>query len=229
MSDRNSANNSQHKGFTSLEKDFQGALSQLAQNKTRIAYLKGETIFKQGAFAPYVLYVVSGLIKVYLQTGYDKQVNINLAKTGDFLAFSSIFGENIHTYSAQALKDSEICMIEKESLKDILLQNPQFALEITSKNYRNERHLLEIIKNISYKQMRGKLASSLIYLSQEDFLKENVFEFLTRQELADFASISTESAIKFLKEFEKENIVVLDGKNISITDKKKLETISKTS
>lgn len=204
-------------------------LAQLAQNKTRITYLKGETIFKQGAFAPYVLFVVRGLVKVYLQTGFEKQVNISLEKTGNFLAFSSIFGENIHTYSTQALKDSEICMIEKESLKEVLLENPQFALEVTSKNYRNERHLLEIIKNLSYKQMRGKLASSLLYLSQEDFLKENVFEFLTRQEIADFASVSTESAIKFLKEFEKEKIIQLKGKDILITDRKKLEIISKTS
>jgi CRP/FNR family transcriptional regulator, polysaccharide utilization system transcription regulator len=229
MNNENIENTGQESGFTKLMQHFPDALNHLAQNKTRISYLKGETIFKQGAFAPYVLFVVKGLIKVYLQTGYDKQMNISLAKTGDFLAFSSIFGENIHTYSAQALKDSEICMIEKESLKEILLQNPQFALEITSKNYRNERHLLEIIKNLSYKQMRGKLASGLLYLSQEDFLKEDIFEFLTRQELADFASISTESAIKFLKEFEKEAIIRLDGKNIEITDRKKLEIISKTS
>ena len=101
--------------------------------------------------------MVEGLVKVYLQTGYDKQVNISLAHTGDFLAYSSLFGENIHTYSAQVLKYSEIRMVEKESLKMVLLENPQFALEITSKNYRIERHLLEIIKNLSYKQMRGNL------------------------------------------------------------------------
>jgi CRP/FNR family transcriptional regulator len=119
-------------------------------------------------------------------------------------------------------------MIEKESLKEILLNNPQFALEITSKNYRNERHLFEVIKNISYKQMRGKLASTLLYLSQEEFLKEDVFQFLTRQDISDFASISTESAIKFLKEFEKEKIVKLSGKNIIILEQEKLETISRT-
>lgn len=208
---------------------FPEALNQLAQNKTRITYLKGETIFKQGAFAPYILFVVQGLVKVYLQTGYEKQINISLAKTGDFLAFSSIFGENIHTYSTVALKDSEICMIEKESMKEILIKNPQFALEVTSKNYRNERYLLEVIKNLSYKQMRGKLASTLLYLSQEEFLKEDVFEFLSRQEIADFASISTESAIKFIKEFEKEEIIILQGRNIEIKDAKKLEIISKTS
>ncbi len=229
MSTDHSKNIQQSHSLTGLTENYPEALNSLTENKTRITYLKGETLFKQGAFAPYVLFVVNGLVKVYLQTGYDKQINLSLAKTGDFLAFSSIFGENIHTYSSQALKDAEICMIEKESLKEILLNNPRFALEVTSKNYRNERHLLEVIKNLSYKQMRGKIASTLLYLSQEEFLREHVFEYLTRQEIADFASVSTESAIKFLKEFEKEEIIRLEGKNIEILDYNKLETTSKTS
>jgi len=229
MSEKKTNNIGEPKTPEEWMEQLPGVMGNITENKTRITYLKGETIFKQGAFAPYILYVVKGLIKVYLQTGFEKQINLSLAKTGEFLAFSSIFGENIHTYSAQALKDSVICMIEKESLKEVLLNNPDFALEVTSKNYRNERHLLEIIKNISYKQMRGKLASGLLYLSDEEFLKENVFQFLTRQEIADFAGISTESAIKFLKEFEKEKLVKLKGKNIEISDPKKLEIISKTS
>jgi len=199
----------------------------LNDHKTRVQYLKGENIFKQGAFAPYVIYVMDGFVKVYLQTGFDKQINISIAQPGDFLAFSSIFGENVHTYSTQALTNAEICMIEKERLKQILLEHPEFALEITSKNYRKEKHLLEIIKNVSYKQMRGKLASAILYISQDVFLKEDIFGYLTRQDLADFASISTESAIKFLKEFEKEDMIKLDGKDIVITNREKLIGISK--
>lgn len=195
--------------------------------KTKINYLKGENIFKQGAFAPYVIYILSGLVKVYVQTGYDKQINIGIAQKGEFLAFSSVFGEKVHSYSTQAITDVEVCMIEKESLRKTLLTNPEFALQITSKNYRNERLLIDIIKNLSYKQMRGKLASALLYLSQEEFLNDNIFENLSRQEIADFASISTESAIKFLKEFEKEGILNLNGKNIEIIQKEKLEQLSK--
>lgn len=202
-------------------------LDDLNAYKTRVQYLKGETIFKQGAFAPYVMYVVEGLVKVYLQTGVDKNMNISVASEGEFLAFSSVFGEPVHTYSAQAISNTQICMIEKESLKQILLDNPEFALKITSQNYTNERHLFEVIKNISYKQMRGKLASALLYLSQEEFTKKKIFEFLTRQDIADFASISAESAIKFLKEFEKENIITLNGKNIIVDDTAQLMNISK--
>lgn len=212
---------------TNFEQIFPENLKIMEGNKTKIAYLKGENIFKQGAFAPYVIYIVSGLVKVYLQTGYDKQINIGIAQKGEFLAFSSVFGEKVHSYSTQAITNAEVCMIEKESLKNALLKNPEFALQITSKNYRNERLLIEIIKNLSYKQMRGKLASVIIYLSQIEFLNENIFENLTRQEIADFASISTESAIKFLKEFEKEGIVILNGKNIEIIHQEKLEQLSK--
>ncbi|MFA9392902.1 MAG: Crp/Fnr family transcriptional regulator [Prolixibacteraceae bacterium] len=194
--------------------------------KTQITYLKGETIFKQGAFAPYILYVVNGLVRVYLQTGSSKQVNIRLAKQGDFMAFSSIFGNTIYNYSAVALKDSSICMIDKTALKQLLLKNAEFAMRITSRNCQNEGRYLDIIQNISYKQMRGKLASALLYLSSDEFVDENVFQYLNRQDIADFSSITLESAVKFIKEFEKEGIIGLDGKNIIIQNAKKLEEIN---
>jgi CRP/FNR family transcriptional regulator len=200
----------------------------ISENRTQLTYLRDENIFKQGAFAPYVLFIQSGLVKVFLQTGVSKQVNLWIARSGDFLAFSSIFGENIHTYSAVALKESELLMIEKESLKKLLKTNPEFALRITSKNYGTEKLLLEIIINLSYKQMRGKLASSLQYLSSDVFSKEHLFSLLSRQDIADFASISVESVTKFLKEFEKEEIIALEGKDIKILDPVRLSGISKT-
>jgi len=199
----------------------------IREKKTQLTYQQGENLFKQGAFAPYVMYIIDGLIKVYLQTGYDKQINLRLAKKGDFLAFSSVFGENVYKYSALSLKNSTICMIDKTALNRLLLANPEFAMQITSRNMQNEHHLYEIIKSISYKQMRGKLASALIYLSSEEFTNEEVFKYLSRQDIADFASISTESAIKFLKEFEKEGILQLNNKDIQIIDPSRLDEIEK--
>jgi CRP/FNR family transcriptional regulator len=195
--------------------------------KTQITYLKGETIFKQGAFAPYILYVVDGLVRVFLQTGSTKQLNIRLTKQGEFMAFSSVFGDNVYNCSAVALKDSTICMIEKTALKQLLMKNADFAMRITSRNCRNEARYLDIIQNTSYKQMRGKLASALLYLSSVEFLEEDVFQYLTRQDIADFASVTIESAVKFIKEFEKEGILKLMGKDLKITDKHMLEEIAR--
>lgn len=198
----------------------------ITKNKKQLTFFKDETIFKQGAFAPHVLFVNQGLVRVYVQTDKNKQINIRIAKRGDLMAFSSIFKKNTYLYSAVALKDSSICMIDKEALTKLLLKNPDFAMKINSKNCFNETRYIDIIQNISYKHMRGKLASALLYLSSDEFIDENVYEYLTRQNIADFASISVESAVKFIKEFEKEKIIALDGKKILILDYKKLEAIN---
>lgn len=198
----------------------------ISDKKKQLAYSKGEQIFKQGAFSPYVMFIIDGLVKISLQTGFEKQINIRLAHSGEFLAFSSIFGEDTYNYTATALRNSRVCMIDKEALKNLLYDNAEFAMRITSKNCRNESRLFEVIKNISYKQMRGKLASAIIYISSPEFAGESVFNLLTRQDLGEFASVSTESTIKILKEFESEGIIELKAKNIIIMNYEKLFEIS---
>ena len=197
----------------------------LKHRKKHIKYFKGENIFKQGAFAPYVMFILDGYVKVFLQTGYGKQINLRIAKTGDFLAFSSVFGEEVYTYSSLALTDAEVCMIDKDGLKELLKNNPDFAMEVTTKNYKVEKELINIIGNLSHKQMRGKLATAVLYLTGDEFIDLDVFQYLTRQDLAEFASISTESTIRFLKEFEKEKLIQLDGKGIVILERAKLVEI----
>ena len=202
-------------------------LQQINTGKTELTYLAGENLFKQGAFSTHLLLITEGLVKVYLQTGRDKQLNLQLAQAGDFLGFASLFGETLHTTSAVALTDTAICMIDKEQMRNLLLNNAQFAMRITSRNYRNERQLLTIIANMTYKQMRGKLASTLLYLSSDHFSDQNVFQYLSRQDLANFASVATESAIKLLKEFERDGIIALEGKGITIRNRAELEKIER--
>jgi len=201
-------------------------LAFIQDKKTRVDFQKGETIFKQGAFAKQVLFVNKGLVRVFLQTGKSKQLNLLLAKSGDFIAFSTVFGEEKYNCSAAAISDSIVCMIDKDALKELLLRNPEFAMKITAKNSQIESHYMDVIKNLSYKQMRGKLASALLYLTKKEYADCNVFEQLTRKDIADFASITLESTVKFLKEFEKEKVISLNSKNIDILDQKSLLLLS---
>jgi len=198
----------------------------ISSKKKQLCYEQGENLFKQGAFSPYVIYVVDGLIKLHLQTGNNKKLNVKIAKTGDFLAFSSVFGDDSYNYTAMALKDSKVCMIYKQALFQLMKKNSEFAIRIASRNCRDENRLLELVTDINSKHMRGKLASALLYLSLKEFEGLSVFSYLSRQDIAGFASISTESAIKFLKEFEKEGIISLAGKCIAIKDGLRLKYIS---
>ena len=117
-------------------------------------------------------------------------------------------------------------MIDKQGLKELLHHNSEFAMRITTNNFKCEGYLFKLISSITQKQMRGKLATALIYLSAAEFLEEDIFNHLTRQDVAEFAAITTESAIRFLKEFEKEKMLKLQGKEIKIIDLPRLEEIA---
>jgi CRP/FNR family transcriptional regulator len=75
--------------------------------------------------------------------------------------------------------------------------------------------------------MPGKLAQTLLYLNQEHFAEKDLFSLLTRNDLADFAAISSINVVKLLHQFEDEGIIKLNGRKITVTDKEALHSIAK--
>jgi CRP/FNR family transcriptional regulator len=71
------------------------------------------------------------------------------------------------------------------------------------------------------------MASVLLTLAPENFGGEDLFRHLSRRELADFAGISTEGAVKVLKSFEKDKIISLSDKSITLLDHHRLEEIGR--
>ena len=75
--------------------------------------------------------------------------------------------------------------------------------------------------------MNGRLADILLYLSSIKLDNKNVYNFIGRQDIADFACISKESTVKLLTEFKGDGIIEIEGKSIKILDHEKLMSISK--
>ena len=197
------------------------------QNKTQILYRKGENICKQGAFASYVLYISDGLVKLYLESPNNKNINLKILKTSEFIGLSSIYGDNIYNYSTLALKDSTICLIEKKSFRKLLMNNGHFASEIIKWYCENEKLLFTRIESLGNKQMHGRLADVIIYLCNQSIKKENPVSYLGRKDIAEFAGLSTESTVRLLTELKNENIIDIKGKEIKILNPERLKEISK--
>lgn len=195
-------------------------------NKTQITYIKGENICKQGAFASHVLYIVDGLVKLYLESYNNKTINVRILKASEYIGLSSIYGENIYKYSTIALKDTTICMIEKDSFRKLLIDNGNFASEIIKSYCEREDQLFEKTKSLSIKQMHGRLADTLLYLCDARFASSNLFSYISRKDIASFSCISTESTVRILTELKNEKIIELDGKQINILKPRLLKEIS---
>jgi len=75
--------------------------------------------------------------------------------------------------------------------------------------------------------MNGRIADTLLYIDGLKAANPEIFQLLSRKDMADFAGISTESAVKLLKSFEKDGLIELHEKDIVIINPKELLEISK--
>lgn len=196
-------------------------------SKTQVLFRKGENLTKQGAFASYVLFLLTGFVKQYVEGNGKYNHNLKIIKPGEFIGLSSVFGKNMFNYSTVALADTQVFLIEKEAITNVVQQNGQFAYSIIRRYCEQNATLFDTIKSLVYKQMNGRIADSLLYLSPENFDGEDITALLSRKEIAEFAGLSTESTVKILKSFEKDGLISLDEKRIEILDQTRLAEISK--
>ena len=195
-------------------------------SKTQILFRKGENLTKQGTFASYVLFLMDGIVKQYLEGDGLHNYNIRLIQGGEFLGLSSLFSKNTFNYSTIALKDTRVFLIEKEALINIIKRNGLFAFHLIARYSEHNAGLFKSISSLMYKQMNGRMAEVLLYLSSSEFNQLDIFTYLSRKDLADFAGLSTETAVKLLKSFEKDKLITLDEKNIIVINKPALIDIS---
>jgi CRP/FNR family transcriptional regulator len=102
-----------------------------------------------------------------------------------------------------------------------------YSFTIITRYCEQNSNLFDTLQTVLYKQMNGRIAEVLLYI---DGFKEEyptIFQLLSRKDIADFAGISTESAVKLLKSFEKDGLLELHEKDIMIEKRDELVEISK--
>jgi CRP-like cAMP-binding protein len=202
-------------------------IEQIQSGRTQVLFRKGENLTKQGAFTSYVLFVVSGFARQFIEGDNNKGYNIRIVRPGEFLGLSAVFGPNTFEYSTVAITDAQAYLIEKDALSKIIKQDGKFAFSIIKRYCEQNSLLFSTIHKLVYKQMNGRLADALLYLSPEEYSGINIFSALSRKDLAEFAGISTESTVKLLKSFEKDGLIKLKEKDIILVNRDALKEISK--
>jgi CRP-like cAMP-binding protein len=195
--------------------------------KTQVLFRKGDNLTKQGVFTSYVLFILNGLAKQYIEGSNSRNFNLRIIRPGEFVGLSAVFHENIFKYSSVAITDCQAFLIEKETIAKLVKQNGTFGFSIIKRYCEQNDNLLALIRNLTGKQMNGRLADTLIYIDSLKNETPDIFQLLSRKDLADFTGISTESTVKLLKSFEKDGLIGLFEKDIVILKQDLLTEISR--
>ncbi|MBP5370370.1 MAG: Crp/Fnr family transcriptional regulator [Bacteroidales bacterium] len=200
-------------------------VNEILSNLKFIPYKKGETIFKQGHSINETTILMRGLTKTSVENrSHDRSTIISLQVPVSIVGVSTLFDET-YPATAEALNDSIIAFIEKDTIRRILGTNPKFASAMVELTSRCLNKFIRQIADLGQKQIKARMASILLIISElidNDYIDIQI----SRNELAEYAGISTGSAIRLLSELEKEGYIFLDKKNIEIKNKAGLELVS---
>jgi CRP/FNR family transcriptional regulator, polysaccharide utilization system transcription regulator len=202
-------------------------LELMNSNRYEVTFKAGEIMFKQGTPSPHFLCLTTGLAKIYIE-GYGKNLILGMVKPVEYIFGPGIYVDSRHHFSAAAVEDSTACLVDVNTYKKLVRGNPDFADEFIKRVSLQAIFNFDQFISLTQKQMHGRIADALFYLSEKIYCKNPFKMTISRQDLADLSGMSKESAIRILKEFKEEGILNVVGNSFHIVNSKQLRQISET-
>ncbi len=190
---------------------------------------KGESLFLEGEKVSKLFIISDGMIKISKTTTTGKEQIINILTVGDFLGESNILGDTIESnVSAVAVKNTELCTISREDLKEILYSNPSIALKFLSELNKRLIEVENLSKNLSNNNPESRICYMLIEFSEKYGKKINesieIELPLNREGMANYCGLARETLSRKLSYLENKNIIEIIGtKKIRIRNLELLE------
>ncbi len=202
-------------------------LKMLSTDRRVKVFKKKENIFSEGNSPVYLYFLVKGKIKNYKSHEYGKELITTLYKEGDFFGYTALLDEQPYSETAEAMEDSEVCLIPKEDFFSLMYNNINvmkiFVKMLSDNVVEKEKQLV----NLAYSSVRKRVAEALVLL-QERYDSKNDKNFsisISREDLANIVGTATESLIRTLSDFKEEKLLEVKGSNITITNLDKLKKL----
>ena len=195
--------------------------------RKEVLYSKGEVIKKEGDEIASFVYLRKGLVKLYKTDGLKKDRILSINKPGDFVSLLHLFSNKRYPYSFSALEETLICEVDIDVIKHLINTNGKFALSVTRRMGKIADETINTRFEQSRLQIKGRIASILLFFTDQVYHSKTFRLPITRREIGELISMSTENAIRTLSEFNKDGIITLEGKTITIKEYDQLKEICK--
>ena len=220
MADRDKVDILKHSPiFSSLNDD---ELSELANLAVERNVMSNEFIFWEGDDPEWFYIVASGKVKVIKYSSLGKEFIIAFFDPGEMFGEIAVFENKPYPASAQAVAETRVVGIKKEVFLAFIAQRPQIALRIINILGGRLREAQSRLRDLAGERVDRRLAGVLYRLSS----KMGPTLPFTRQEIADMAGTTTETAIRVMSGLKERGIIRSARGKVVIQDEEKLRLLS---
>jgi CRP-like cAMP-binding protein len=135
-------------------------------------YTKDEVVFAQGDPADAIFYVITGTVKLRVNSRQGKEAVVGVLGAGSFLGEGCLTAQSVRMATAVAMDDCSIIRLDRPRMGALLRDRAEFAeiflAHVLSRNVRIEADLVDQLFNSSEKRLARVLLLMANYGSGEE-------------------------------------------------------------
>lgn len=204
----------------------------VALNKTEIESLddiierkkplhKGDSLVKSGDVFRSLFAVRTGSFKSFVTNAEGEEQITGFHFPGDIIGFDAL-RENKHQSYTQALETAMVCELPYDTLDEMSVQFPKLRHQIMSFMSAEIKQDHNMMMLLNKRTAEERLLYFISHLSQRfeerGFSNKEFHLTMTRNEIGNYLGLTIETISRLLGRFQKENIIQVDGKLITIID-----------
>jgi len=198
-------------------------LSQLAAYATVAKHKARSIIFRQGDPGSSMMAVLSGRVRICSFSAEGKEVTLNIVRKGEFFGEIALLDGKSRTAEAVALETSELLVLERRHFLPWLEAHPAVCLRMFSVLCDRLRRTSTQLEDTLFLEVPRRLARCLVRLTVAFGLPEKgggirIDVKLSQQQLGKLVGITRESTNKHLNEWQRDGLITVTGRVITIRD-----------
>ena len=187
-------------------------------------FRRGEMIFMEGDAADGFYMVLDGQVKIYKISLEGREQILHIFGPGEPFGEVAVFQDRPFPANAAALIKTRLLYFPGPEFIRLVQENPSIALNMLAMFSMRLRPFATQIEHLSLKEVPGRLASHLLYLSEEQGRADRVTLDIPKGQLASLLGTSPETLSRIFSRMGEEGIIEVRGKEITLLDRERLET-----
>jgi CRP/FNR family transcriptional regulator, dissimilatory nitrate respiration regulator len=189
-------------------------------------YEKENTIFMEGDDGDGFYIVVSGKVKIYKVSLDGKEQILHIYGPGHPFGEVPVFSGQKFPANALCLTQSHLLFLPRIAFIDLITSHPSLALNMLAVLSMRLREFTIQIENLSLKEVPGRLATYLLYLSTEQEQPRKVHLPISKGQLASLLGTIPETLSRILTKMSQQGLIGVNGNEIMLQDHFKIKELS---
>ena len=197
-------------------------IARIAEHSQLIDFPKGTSVFNRGDAAVGLYILLEGQLKLGVTSPQGAEKIISIITPGESFGEAILFMERQFPVYAQAILDSQVLLVPKSQIFYMLDNDLLFARKMLAGLSIRMHQLVQDIEMLSLQSCTQRFIGYLLQISADAPDGSKITLPTSKTTIASLLNLTPETLSRTLAKLQQLELIEVSGKDVSITDVKKL-------